>query len=925
MNLPNCPLTIEYYLVTMYTSQIKFPFNTTHSLTLAKVLLVLLILFGVVENATAYAAAGGVSKNFIRFGHMPLMPNKTKEIGKLSSAAKLSVDVFLKPQHQNRINRLLNSIYNVSSSNYHHFLTKGQFLAEFGPSPAEYENTVSYLRLRGLKNLQISPDGFAVHVNATASQLEKAFSVSFAEYKLPGGRKVYANTQRPLFPSTVADNIQGMSGLDDLAVMKSNAVADKTPTSKRFFKNKAPIGRHYNSSKLLKPLPATGGPQVVPQSAPSGTASFLYTACEAGAQKTLFNSGSGGYAAWTYPQLAGYYGFSSLYADGAEGQNTNIALIELQNDYTNQINYAWNCFTGNSGAAPVTYIPVDGGQGLGSSGAGTGAAGGEATLDIEIAMALAPKSNILVYQGNSDSTAEYYNALSAIVKQDSAKVISDSYSLCEYAVANSNSGLFASENSLLQQAALQGQTFFAASGDTGSSACAGSNASHAQLGVNDPASQPYATGVGGTSLECGVYSNGVLVPSTAFLSDSGTGCMNTGSSGAVSFQTAWNNAQEFNQPTSHYLVSTNSGGYVSAFASGGGVSQVFPMPTYQSSGANSISGLIESGYSSGGATCGVSVGTYCREVPDVSANADPAWGYLIYYAKKWTGFGGTSTATPLWAAYMADTDSLSSCGNNPVGFINKSLYQLASTSSGKYLSPVNNTASAFGGKVTNNEYNSGSSGAYPVLNTTYDMVTGLGTPTAGLGNALCGMLSPTTTTTTSTTTTAAPTTTTATPVTTSVVPTGTTAAPTPTTTTNPPPLSGHLIFRNHVLGVFGRTTYLLLTCQKAACVGSVRLFMEKLLIVHKLVHLKKRVVKRTIKRKELIVVAVGKFRIAKSGTRRIKLVIRPAIAKLISQRKKLVILGTLREVSQKPVTVKFFLVHRFIKKKKAKPTHKRNK
>ncbi len=101
--------------------------------------------------------------------------------------------------------------------------------------------------------------------------------------------------------------------------------------------------------------------------------------------------------------------------------------------------------------------------------------------------------------------------------------------------------------------------------------------------------------------------------------------------------------------------------------------------------------------------------------------------------------------------------------------------------------------------------------------------------------------------------------------------------------------------------------------------------MEKLLIVHKLVHLKKRVVKRTIKRKELIVVAVGKFRIAKSGTRRIKLVIRPAIAKLISQRKKLVILGTLREVSQKPVTVKFFLVHRFIKKKKAKPTHKRNK
>ena len=101
--------------------------------------------------------------------------------------------------------------------------------------------------------------------------------------------------------------------------------------------------------------------------------------------------------------------------------------------------------------------------------------------------------------------------------------------------------------------------------------------------------------------------------------------------------------------------------------------------------------------------------------------------------------------------------------------------------------------------------------------------------------------------------------------------------------------------------------------------------MQKLLIVHKLVHLKNRVVKRTIKKKESIVVAVGKFRILQSKTNRIKLVIRPDIAKLIAKRKKLVIFGTLRELSQKPMTAKFFLIYRAVKKKKVKPAHKKNK
>lgn len=56
---------------------------------------------------------------------------------------------------------------------------------------------------------------------------------------------------------------------------------------------------------------------------------------------------------------------------------------------------------------------------------------------------------------------------------------------------------------------------------------------------------------------------------------------------------------------------------------------------------------------SSGSPCGAGTGYYCREVPDVTASADPYHGYVIYYNGAWTVIGGTSAAAPQWASLVA--------------------------------------------------------------------------------------------------------------------------------------------------------------------------------------------------------------------------------------------------------------------------------
>ena len=155
----------------------------------------------------------------------------------------------------------------------------------------------------------------------------------------------------------------------------------------------------------------------------------------------------------TADEIATAYQFSDLYGAGDQGAGQTIAMFEEQSYDPTDIATYQACY-GTS--TPISNVDVAGGPDP------RRASDGEAALDIEQAIGLAPKANILVYQGPFSATVQI---ISTIVSENVAKVISSSYGLCE---ALTGGTTINAENTLLQEAAAQGQSFFISSGDSGS-------------------------------------------------------------------------------------------------------------------------------------------------------------------------------------------------------------------------------------------------------------------------------------------------------------------------------------------------------------------------------------------------------------------------------------------------------------------------
>ena len=374
---------------------------------------------------------------------------------------------------------------------------------------------------------------------------------------------------------------------------------------------------------------------------------------------------------YTADQIASAYDLSSLYGAGDEGAGETIGIYELEPNIPSDITDYQQCYGTDTS---VSYVEVDGGPGPPDIADQTGL---ETELDVESVIGLAPQARILVYQGpNSNSGARGagpYDTYNAIISQDQANVITTSWGICEAGEGQADA---AAEYDLFEEAAIQGQTVVAAAGDDGSEDCYAEDGS-TSLAVDDPGSQPFVTSVGGTSL--------TLSPSRS--------------------ETVWND---------------RSG------AGGGGISSVWPMPPYQSQAPSSLA--VINSYSSG-APCGAASG-YCREVPDVSADADPETGVLIVYDGQWGGIGGTSAAAPMWAALLTLTDASPACAGSPVGFANPALYRAASTA---YSSDFYDITSG------NNDFTDPAAALYPA-GPGYDLASGLGSPNgAALAATLCAL------------------------------------------------------------------------------------------------------------------------------------------------------------------------------------------
>jgi len=591
------------------------------------------LLAGVCVLALAGSLSSALASTpLVLVGPAPQISAGSKVMGSVPSNTKIGITVMLEPREPAALAAYATAVSTAGSSVYRDYLTVPQFAARFGATAAQIAAVESSLRGDGLDPGAVTANGLSIPVTSTAGRLAQAFSTSFERVALPGGRTAFANTSAPALGANVAGDVQAVIGLDTLSRSLPEGLQS--------------VARHATSAAA--PDIVTGGPQ------PCAAAS----------------SDGESYGAYTADQLASAYKFSSQYGAGDLGAGQTVALFELEPNDPGDIAAYQSCY-GTS--ASVSYVQVDGG-------AGTGPGEGEAALDIEDVIGLAPRANIVVYQApNSEQglIAEY----TKIVTDDTAKVVSTSWGECEPGTAFNAAS---SENTLFQEAATQGQSVFAAMGDDGSEDCYGYDSSTA-LAVDDPGSQPFVTGVGGTSLA-------TVGPPPA--------------------ETVWNDGP-----------SEGSGG--------GGISSFWPMPSYQS-GAPASLNVINADSSKSQCSAHAPAGSYCREDPDVSADADEDTGYVVYYGGGWTAIGGTSAAAPLWAAFTALANASGPCHGSPIGFANPALYRVGGSSA--YASAFNDITSG------NNDEFGTNTGLYPA-GTGYDMASGLGTPIAStLGGYLCDQL-----------------------------------------------------------------------------------------------------------------------------------------------------------------------------------------
>jgi kumamolisin len=301
-------------------------------------------------------------------------------------------------------------------------------------------------------------------------------------------------------------------------------------------------------------------------------------------------------AGYTPLQLANAYGMPD-----ADGTGQTIAIIELGGGFGRDDLDAY--FAGLGLATPsVTAVGVDGAvnePGLDPSGAD-----GEVLLDIEVAGAVAPGAQLVVYFAPNTDAGFVDAVTQAAHATPTPAAISISWGQSEDAW--SAAARTAMDNAFAD-AVLLGVTVLAAAGDNGSSDAQPAGAPHCDF----PASSPHVLGCGGTSLQLD-------------------------GSGAVASEVVWNDG--------------GRGG-----ATGGGVSDRFPVPDWQAGvGVPSRPG-----------------GTMGRGVPDVAADADPQTGYRVLVDGQSLIIGGTSAVAPLWAGLVARLVQLL---GRPLGLLQPTLY-----------------------------------------------------------------------------------------------------------------------------------------------------------------------------------------------------------------------------------------------------------
>jgi len=493
-------------------------------------------------------------------GHVPRQIQTAALVGR--APADEPVDLSLAVHvDQTLLDQTFNQLYGPHAPTKKQFLSSSDFAQRFELA-GKRQAIKTFAQSNGLTIMPMADvaESMVVKVSAPASVVEKAFHVHLNHYRGTDGRTFRANDTDPMVPASLTPHLGAVVGLNTLSGLWHSHV-------KRFSPNQIPslVGTTGHGGSGLSPADI----------------------------KTVYG----------------------LTGTSLSGSGQTIALYELDGYVPSDI----ATYETQFGLPSITVTPISVNGATNVCGSGCD----EVELDIEVAAALAPGvSKILVYEAPPLPNTTFNDVLDAydrIAADDLAQQVSTSWGGPE--IPNNNGSFLQSESQIFERMAVQGQSFFSASGDNGA------YDDETTVSVDDPASQPFVTGVGGTQLSGSV---------------------------ASPVETVWNGCG-----TGKCLQSSFG-------STGGGVSTIWPI----SGAVNSVLYNYQVGVS------GTASQTQ-RNVPDVSLCAG-APGYSVFIG-GWGLVGGTSAAAPLWAAFMAlvNEDRLAG-GQSLFGFANPALYPFAS-------------------------------------------------------------------------------------------------------------------------------------------------------------------------------------------------------------------------------------------------------
>ena len=526
------------------------------------------------------------------------------------------------PAAEQRLDALINQLYDRRSPNYHHWLSAQEFGNEFGPARADVHKVAVWLRSHGFKLNSIEASGMVIDFSGTAGWVRETFS-SPIHYLSANGKGHIANVQDPEIPVALVPVVAGIVSLSDFR----------------------PAGTFRGRSHAAFVQSTARASVIVPA------------------------------------DLATIYDLKPLWAAGVTGKGQTVAVIEDSDLYSS---VDWERFRSalglnKYGAGSLRTIHPNSSTSHGNC-ADPHANGDseEAAVDAEWASAAAPAATIEIAScRNAATTSGLLIALQNLVNSaDPPAAINISFSECE---SNLGTTANAAYYAAYQQAAAEGISVFVSAGDEGAAACdIGRWMSFHGVAVNGLASTPYDVAVGGTDFadRTGRFKSHYWLSSP----------MDSAEPKALSYvpEIPWNDSCASwlgGEAAANVPVGFGIGGFCNTIVgsnfwnadagSGGPSSCAYGAPDISS--AATVSGTC-SGHAKpswqkgipGNADDGV------RDLPDVSLFAgDGGWGY--YHAacwsdahgggapcsgapSAWTGGGGTALASSYLAGIQALID-----------------------------------------------------------------------------------------------------------------------------------------------------------------------------------------------------------------------------------------------------------------------------